>query len=91
MDKLSELEKIIFDLYIAKGYIRDKENNDWEFEIKINSKYKHKEILVFFYEKGEETLLIFSTLAKKTEQMYDTALNYFKKELAKKTDSFKNT
>lgn len=48
-DKLAELEKVILDYYLAKGY--QVGVCGWGFSVQINSDYKDKNIEVFFSDK----------------------------------------
>jgi hypothetical protein len=79
-DRLAELEKVILDYYLAKGYQVGK----YAFNVEINSDYKSKKLAVWFH--GNDDLPysnIFTVIKTNTNEMFDKAFEYFaiKKEV----------
>lgn len=73
-DRLAELEKVILDYYLGKGY----EINDgtWGFKVEIISTYKNKTMVVFFTDKdGIKPILRLNR--KTTKKLFDRAIEYF--------------
>ena len=73
-DRLAELEKVILDYYLAKGY--QVGVGDWTFKVEINSRFSSKSLSVLF---GDECgwYPAFITSAIKTKEMYDKAFEHF--------------
>lgn len=75
-DRLAELEKVILDYYLAKGY--QVGIGGWNFNIQIDSDYKSKKLEVWFYDgDGLPYSIIFRTDAKTTKEMFDKAFEHF--------------
>lgn len=76
-DRLAELEKVILDYYLAKGYGLGV--GGWTFNVVIDSDYKEKELEVWFYD-GDELPYskVFTALETNTKEMYDKAIEYFR-------------
>ena len=73
-DRLAELEKVILDYYLAKGY--ELGSGDWSFKVEISTRYKSKLLIVFFTDKeGKKSILRFSR--QTTKKMFDRAIEYF--------------
>ena len=74
-DRLAELEKVILDYYLAKGY--QVGVGDWTFKVEINSRFRSKSLSVLF---GDECgwYPAFTTSAIKTKEIFDKAFEYFK-------------
>ena len=73
IDKLAELEKLILDKLIKKGYIIG--SGDWGFKVEINSTWKQKSLNVLLKDKNG-IRPVFTTTKENLEQMYDEA-NFF--------------
>ena len=74
-DRLAELEKVILDYYLAKGY----QVGDWYFKVEINSRFRSKSLSVLFgdeYGWNPE----FTTSSIKTKKMFDEAIEHFTKK-----------
>lgn len=75
-DRLAELEKVILDCYLARGY---KVNvGGWAFKINISTLHKIKDIQIMFRQdicSNWET--VFRTDAKTTKEMFDEAIEIF--------------
>lgn len=76
MDKLAELEKVILDYYLNKGYKIG--SGDWSFKVEISSKWKNKQIAVFFWDKDTVSTPYFSISAT-TGDMFGKAIEFFNK------------
>ena len=77
-DRLAELEKVILDYYLAKGYQIGV--GDWRFSVQINSDYKDKNIEVFFSDKQnneKEFDSVVTIMEETTKKMFDKAFEYF--------------
>ena len=76
-DRLAELEKVILDYYLAKGYQIGV--GGWAFNIKIRSWYKNKRLLVYFRQHSMDAgCIVFSTNKQETtKEMFDKAFEYF--------------
>jgi len=76
-DRLAELEKVILDYYLAKGY--QVGVGGWGFKVKIETEYKDKKLIVQFRESYlHDYFNYFSIYAKKnTTEMFDKAFEYF--------------
>ena len=75
-DRLAELEKVILDYYLAKGYRIGV--GGWAFRVEIISFYKHKRIVVYFKEHHlVNSSFAFSTINKSTKEMFDKAFEHF--------------
>ena len=78
-DRLAELEKVILDYYLAKGYRVGV--GGWHFIINISTSYKRKEIQIMFRQdicSNWET--VFSIDKQSTKEMFDVAFEYFSKK-----------
>lgn len=73
-DRLAELEKVILDYYLAKGY--QVGVGEWCFRVDIMSHYKQKGIFIYFYDNtdNESVNRFFS---KTTKEMWDKAIKHF--------------
>ena len=77
-DKLAELEKVILDYYLAKGY--QVGVGGWGFSVQINSDYKDKNIEVFFSDKQnneKEFDSVVTIMEETTKKMFDKAFEHF--------------
>ncbi len=75
-DRLAELEKVILDYYLAKGYRIGV--GGWAFRVEIISFHKYKRIVVYFKEHHlVNSSFAFSTINKSTKEMFDKAFEYF--------------
>lgn len=76
-DRLAELEKVILDYYLNKGYKVGV--GDWNFTLVINSYYKNKNLYVQFYDKEKFLHYIEAKFLDKptTKEMFDKAIEYF--------------
>ena len=75
-DRLAELEKVILDYYLAKGY--QVGIGGWAFRVEIISYHKYKRILVYFKEHHlVNSSFAFSTINETTNEMFDKAFEYF--------------
>ena len=76
-DRLAELEKVILDYYLAKGYQIGIGN--WRFYVEINSHYKSKSIQVYFYINNNIKIKDSHVLGSETntKEMFDEAFKYF--------------
>ena len=77
-DRLAELEKVILDYYLAKGY--QVGVGGWGFSVQINSDYKDKNIEVFFSDKQnneKEFDSVVTIMEETTKKMFDKAFEYF--------------
>ena len=85
-DRLAELEKVISDYYLAKGYQIGV--GDWGFSVQINSDYKDKNIEVFFSDKQnneKEFDSVVTIMEETTKKMFDKAFEYFGVDNAKRS------
>ena len=75
-DRLAELEKVILDYYLAKGYKIGV--GGWAFRVEIISFHKYKRIVVYFKEHHlVNSSFAFSTINKSTKEMFDKAFEFF--------------
>lgn len=74
IDRLAEIEKIILDKLIEKGYIVG--SGDWGFKIEINSIFKSKSLNVLLQDK-DGIRPVFSITKEKLEEVYDEAGLFF--------------
>ena len=75
-DRLAELEKVILDYYLAKGYRIGV--GGWAFRVEIISFHKYKRIVVYFKEHNlVNSSFAFSTINKSTKEMFDKAFEFF--------------
>ena len=75
-DRLAELEKMILDYYLAKGYKTGA--GGWRFKVNISTYYKRKEIQIMFmkdFHSNYET--VFRVSQKTIKEMFDKAFEYF--------------
>ena len=78
-DRLAELEKVILDYYLAKGYRIGV--GGWAFRVEIISFHKYKRIVVYFKEHHlVNSSFAFSTINKSTKEMFNKAFEYFSKK-----------
>jgi len=76
-DRLAELEKIILDYYLNKGYQIG--IGSWDFNVEIESDYKSKSLLVYFREyKHDNYSQVFNVETESTKEMFDKAIEWFK-------------
>ncbi|MDX9744474.1 MAG: DHHA1 domain-containing protein [Arcobacteraceae bacterium] len=75
-DRLAELEKVILDYYLAKGY--EIGVSGWAFNVEIESEYKSKSLLIYFRENlHEHYLQVFKVEVETTKEMFDKAIEFF--------------
>lgn len=75
-DRLAELEKVILDYYLDKGYQIGV--GSWDFNVEIESDYKSKSLLVYFREhKHDHYSQVFKVETETTKEMFDKAIEYF--------------
>ena len=75
-DRLAELEKVILDYYLAKGYRVGV--GGWHFIINISTSYKRKEIQIMFRKNRKSNYeTVFRLWQKTTKEMFDAAFEYF--------------
>ena len=75
-DRLAELEKVILDYYLAKGY--QVGVGGWHFVINISTSYKRKEIQIMFrQDESSNSETVFRTYKQSTKEMFDAAFEYF--------------
>ena len=75
-DRLAELEKVILNYYLAKGY--QVGIGGWHFIINISTSYKRKEIQIMFRQdiySNFET--VFRIDKQSTKEMFDEAFEHF--------------
>lgn len=85
-DRLAELEKVILDYYLAKGY--QVGVGGCGFSVQINSDYKDKSIEVFFSDKKnneKEFDSVVTIMEETTKKMFDKAFEYFGVDNAKRS------
>ena len=76
-DKLAELEKVILDYYLAKGY--EVGVDGWAFNVEIESNYKSKQLLIYFRENMHKHYSqVFIAEVETTKEMFDKAIEHFK-------------
>ena len=76
-DKLAELEKVILDYYLAKGY--EVCVDGWAFNVEIESNYKSKQLLIYFRENMHNHYSqVFIAEVETTKEMFDKAIEHFK-------------
>ncbi len=76
-DKLAELEKLILDYYLGKGYQVGVDG--WNFNIEIESDYKSKQLIVYFCEAEDEDYEHVLTIEEvTTKEMWDKAIEFFR-------------
>ena len=75
-DRLAELEKVILDYYLNKGY---KINvGGWGFKVNISTYHKQKEIQIMFRKNRKSNYeTVFRLWQKTTKEMFDAAFEYF--------------
>jgi hypothetical protein len=74
IDRLAEVEKIILDKLVEKGYVIG--SGDWGFKVELNSTYKEKSLNVLLKDK-DGIRPIFTTTKETLEEMYDEASIFF--------------
>ena len=78
-DRLAELEKVILDYYLAKGYKVDLYGS--KFKVNISTYQNQKEIQIMFkkdFNSNYET--VFRVTQKTTKEMFDVVFEYFSKK-----------
>lgn len=75
MDKLAELEKVILDYYLEKGYKVGK--GLWSFKVDIVSNWKSKLIEIVFKDNNIRTT-VYMEVFENTEEMWSKAIKHFK-------------
>lgn len=84
-DRLAELEKVMLDYYLAKGYKFGV--GGWQFVINISTSYKRKEIQITFRQdicSDWETVLKINK--QSTKEMFDEAIEHFYSVMGKGLD-----
>ncbi len=76
-DRLAELEKVILEQYLAKGY--QVGDDDWGFEVNTRSKYEFKILTVTFWDNENDyyNIIYNSEPNLTTKEMWDKAINHF--------------
>ena len=76
-DRLAELEKVILDYYLVKGY---KVNiGGWGFKVNISTYHKQKEIQIMFRKNRKSNYeTVFRIWQKTIKEMFDQAIEHFK-------------
>lgn len=76
-DRLAELEKVILDYYLAKGYQIGV--GGWAFNVIVRSWHKNKSLFVYFRKAGwdTESICFSSGKQKTTKEMFDKAFEHF--------------
>ncbi len=75
-DRLAELEKVILDYYLAKGY--QVGVGGWGFNVEIESDYKLKQLLIYFKKgRNEHYEQILKIEVETTKEMWDKAFEFF--------------
>lgn len=74
IDRLAELEKVVLDKLVAKGYVIG--SGDWGFKVELNSTYKQKSLNVLLKDTNG-IRPIFTTTKETLEEMYDEASIFF--------------
>ena len=75
-DRLAELEKVILDYYLAKGYPAGV--GGWNFKIHIETFYKWKLLFIMFTaNKYSEAEVIYHNLSETTKEMWDKSIEHF--------------
>lgn len=76
-DRLAELEKVILDYYLDKGY--EIGIGGWKFNIEIESDYKSKQLIVYFCEAdGEDYIHVLRVETETTQEMFNKAIEFFR-------------
>lgn len=91
IDRLAELEKVILDYYLDKGY--QVSSGDWGFEVYISSKYKNKNIQVRFYDFTDEKMendIIFIHHHLTTNIIFNKAFEFFQLKKENKDEKCKH-
>lgn len=73
-DRLTELEKVILDYYLDKGY--QVGVGKWYFNVAISTCFKSKVLKVFFIEELSSNE-VFETIQYTTKEMFDEAIKHF--------------
>lgn len=76
-DRLAELEKVILDYYLAKGYGIG--FGAWQFNVNISNEYKRKNLVISFFENNKWEIII-EIKEKNTKEMFDKAIEYFSRQ-----------
>ncbi len=75
-DRLAELEKVIMDYYLAKGFKIGK--NKSNFKIVMTTDYKDKNLKVFFHTGEQPYKLDFEITSERTIEMFDKTFEFFR-------------
>ena len=75
MDNLEELEKLILEYNLIKGY--ELGIGSWGFKVYIESYYKNKTLIVSFFD-GKEVSLLYKTNKYTVTSMFEEAIKHFK-------------
>ncbi|WP_418186766.1 hypothetical protein [Aliarcobacter lanthieri] len=76
-DRLAELEKVILDYYLAKGY--QVGVGGCLFNVEIDSNYKSKGLYVYFTESSDVFVdKVLEVVEQTTKEMFDKAFEHFK-------------
>ena len=73
-DRLAELEKVILDYYLDKGY--QVGVGEWCFRVDIMSHYKQKGMYIYFYD-NDDSESVYRSVSKTTNEMWDKAIKHF--------------
>lgn len=80
-DKLSELEAVIMEYYLSKGYKPEKDQQEddekWNFKVEIDSLYKRKSLSVLMFDK-DGIRPVFTTTHENYEDVHKAAFVHFK-------------
>lgn len=75
-DRLAELEKVILDYYLEKGY--QVGIGGWRFKVNISTYHKQKEIQIMFRKNRKSNYeTVFRLWQKSTKEMFDKAFEHF--------------
>ncbi|MDD2290638.1 MAG: hypothetical protein PHV52_00030 [Aliarcobacter sp.] len=85
-DRLAELEKVILEYHLDKGY--EVGVGGWNFKVHIDTFYKWKLLFIMFTDKGKysEPELIYQNLSETTKEMWDKAIAHFSSPQNEVTD-----
>ncbi|MFW3425923.1 hypothetical protein ACN9KI_03490 [Aliarcobacter butzleri] len=71
---LAELEKVIVNYYLAKGY--NLAYKDWYFEIELISLYKAKRLIITFVQRDKSDI-VFDDETETIKEIFDKVFEYF--------------
>jgi hypothetical protein len=74
IDNLAYLEEHILNYYLSRGYER---GGDWGFRLEINTLYKDKQLLVWFYN-GKSWHVVASIESESIDEMYKKVYEEFR-------------